>query len=118
MRRLFRCGPARHSPQPHEDEQRYVQALAQPGALTAALNYYRATFRRSPRPLMSGVRPIGTPTLLIWGDRDSCLVPALTEGLGPWVKNLKVEHLPNATHWVQHDEPVRVGELLLDFLVV
>ena len=90
--------------------------LGQPGALTAALNYYRAALRRPLRTLTERVRPIVMPTLVIWGDRDRYLVRRLTEGLAAWVKRLKVVHLPNATHWVQHDEPERVAALILEFL--
>jgi pimeloyl-ACP methyl ester carboxylesterase len=40
----------------------------------------------------------------------------LTEGLESWVPDLRVERLADATHWVQHDDPQRVNELMIDFL--
>ena len=56
------------------------------------------------------------PTLLIWGDRDRYLGLPLTEGLGRWVRDLHVEHLPDASHWVQNDAPGQVNRLLTGFL--
>jgi pimeloyl-ACP methyl ester carboxylesterase len=32
------------------------------------------------------------------------------------VTDVRVVHLPEATHWVQHDEPERVNGLLIEFL--
>ena len=115
-RRLYRQGPARLSVNPDEDVETYVRALAQPGALTSAINFYRAAMRGGVPSLVRNAWPIGIPTLLIWGDRDPYLVRSLTEGLAKWVTDLRVHHLPQATHWVQHDEPKRVNELLLGFL--
>ena len=88
---------------------------ADPPSLTGAVNYYRAAFREG-QAWLRHVRRIDAPTLLIWGERDRYLVPELTQGLHPWVPNLPVERLPNATHWVQHDEPDRVSRLLVEFL--
>jgi pimeloyl-ACP methyl ester carboxylesterase len=98
-----------------EDVARYKQALSVPGAATAALNYYRAAMRFPTRPA-EDERPITTPTLLIWGERDRYLGVRLSEGLGRWVRRLRVERLRNASHWVQNDDPERVNALLLDFL--
>ncbi len=62
------------------------------------------------------VRRILAPTLLIWGERDPALVPQLAAGLERGVPNLRVERIPEATHWVQHEVPDRVNELLAGFL--
>jgi pimeloyl-ACP methyl ester carboxylesterase len=32
------------------------------------------------------------------------------------VPNLRMERILDATHWVQHDAPERVNELLIDFM--
>ncbi len=98
-----------------EDIRQYKQALAQPGALTAAINYYRSAFRHLGEASRRIV-PIAAPTLLIWGERDRYLGKKLTEGLDQWVPNLRVEHLPEASHWVQNDVPDRVNRLLMEFL--
>ncbi len=97
------------------DLERYVQAWSQPGALTGMINYYRAALRRSPRAAAEGLVPIQTETLVIWGMRDRHLGSELAEPLPKWVPNVRVERLPEATHWVQHDAPERVNELLLEF---
>jgi pimeloyl-ACP methyl ester carboxylesterase len=115
LRDLFRRDPARGR-FTEQDIQRYVEAFSRPGALTAAVNYYRAAFRGGPNRVARSVRRINVPTLLIWGERDRYLVPELTLGLERWVADLRVERLPRATHWVQHDEPETVNGLLLKFV--
>jgi epoxide hydrolase 4 len=116
LRDVFRREPARPGAFSEADIDAYVEAFAQPGALTAAINYYRAAFRDGIGRAGRTVRPIGAPTLLIWGEREKYAVPGVTRGLEPWVPNLRIERLPEATHWVQHDEPETVNRLLLSFL--
>lgn len=116
LRELFRNGPAKRGAFTDEDIERYVDAFREPGALTAAVNYYRAAARRSPAGVVRQARPIDTPTLVIWGERDKYLVPALAAGLERWAPNSRIERFPNATHWIQHDEPARVNELITEFL--
>lgn len=94
----------------------YRTALAQPGALTAAINYYRALFRRNLFDLYREQRRIDCPTLLIWGEQDRYLGLRFTENLERWVSALTVARIPGASHWVQADAPERVNALLLDFL--
>ncbi len=97
------------------DIERYVEAWSQPGALTAMINYYRAALRRSPRSALARLRPIDVPVLVIWGERDSVLGSELAEPDAKWVSDVRVERIPQATHWVQHDAPERVNELLTGF---
>jgi pimeloyl-ACP methyl ester carboxylesterase len=99
-----------------EDLERYVEAWSQPGALTGMINYYRAALRHSPRGALRSLRPIEAPTMVIWGMRDRHLGSELAEPRREWVPNLRMEWIPEATHWVQHDAPARVNELLIDFL--
>jgi epoxide hydrolase 4 len=116
LAQTLRTDPVRPGAFTEEDIRLYQEALAQPGALTAALNYYRALFRR---PLLEWRRPyspITAPTLLIWGDRDRYLSPRATENLSPWVPRLRIQHIPDASHWVQQDAPERVNEWMIDFL--
>jgi pimeloyl-ACP methyl ester carboxylesterase len=115
LERTLRRDPVRHGCFAPEDFEAYKRALAQPGALTATINYYRAAFRH-PGTLLRRFHPIQLPTLLIWGERDRYLGIRLTEGLEQWVPNLRIERLPNASHWVQNDAPDRVNELLVEFL--
>ena len=96
-----------------EETERYVESWSQPGAATAIINLYRAAVRQSKQ---AQLRPISAPTLVIWGQRDRYLGPKLAEPDREDVPNLdRVERLPNASHWVHHDEPERVTQLLTDF---
>jgi pimeloyl-ACP methyl ester carboxylesterase len=99
-----------------EDLERYVEAWSQPGAVTGMINYYRAALRRSPKSALAALTPIQAQTLVIWGMRDRHLGSELAEPLAQWVPNVRVERVPEATHWVQHDAPERVNELLIEFL--
>ena len=115
LKRILRRQPVRPGAFTAEDVARYQQALAQPGARTAALNYYRAA-RRFRRAVSGSRRVISVPTLLIWGERDPYLGVRLTQGLEERVPHLQIERLPNASHWVQNDAPEEVNRLLLRFL--
>ncbi len=104
----------------------YVRAWTQPGAIRASTNYYRAM--PAPPPDLSQSPPstgqteqpppvlISVPTLVIWGMRDTALLPSLLDGLEALVPALTLRRLPEATHWVQHDQPDEVNRLILDFL--
>jgi pimeloyl-ACP methyl ester carboxylesterase len=98
-----------------DDLRLYKEAVSQPGALTAALNYYRAAYRHR-REARTLLRRVTAPTLLLWGERDRYLSLRLTEGLEPWVPDLRVERIPDASHWVQNDAPERVNVALVAFL--
>jgi pimeloyl-ACP methyl ester carboxylesterase len=99
-----------------EDIERYVEAMARPGVLTATLNYYRALLR-NPRQTQALLERIEAPVLVIWGERDRFLSRRLAEPPSLWVPNLLgVERLPDASHWVAEDHPREVNTLLLDFL--
>jgi pimeloyl-ACP methyl ester carboxylesterase len=100
--------------------QRYRDAWSQPGALTAALNYYRASplhpdpeveARQLPRERFT----VRVPTLVIWGEADTALRPGLLDGLEEFVPDLRVERIPEASHWVAHEFPERVNELIRAF---
>jgi pimeloyl-ACP methyl ester carboxylesterase len=98
-----------------EDLERYVEAWSQPGALTGMINYYRAALRRSPGKALAQMKPIEAPTLVIWGMLDRHIGSELAEPAHELVPNVRVERIAEATHWVQHDAPERVNELLLGF---
>jgi pimeloyl-ACP methyl ester carboxylesterase len=98
------------------DLERYVEAWEQPGAIGAMLGYYRAALRRPPGATLAGLRPVDAPTRVIWGERDRYLAAALAEPPRDEVPRLeRVIRLPEASHWVQHDEPGRVTALLAEF---
>jgi pimeloyl-ACP methyl ester carboxylesterase len=118
--RMLGEGTVRDGAFSETDIERYKDAFAQPGARTAALNYYRALARRNAKLTLTqggvGDLPVRAPTLLVWGEQDAALDVSLTEGLQEWVPDIRVERLPDASHWVQFDAPERVTALLLDHL--
>jgi epoxide hydrolase 4 len=115
MRRVFNVEP-RPGAFPPEEIAHYVEAWSQPGALTAMVNYYRAALRQTPGRASARMRVVQAPTRVIWGERDVHLGAELAEPDRADVPNLeRVVRLPSASHWVQHDEPERVTELLLEF---
>ena len=118
--RLLGDGTVRPDAFTDRDIERYKRALARPGARTAALNYYRALARRNARLTLTrggvGDLPVRVSTLLVWGEQDEALDISLTEGLEEWVPDLRVERLPEASHWVQFDAPDRVADLLVAHL--
>lgn len=91
-----------------------VAAWSQPGALTGGLNYYRASPLYPPTAGDPGATKlklegkdfmVRTPTLVIWGERDTALLPSLLDGLGLYVPHLKIVREPGATHWIVHERP-------------
>ena len=114
LAKILRRDPVRPGAFSEADIARYREALARPGALTAALNWYRAALRHPPR-FPRERRKIDVPTLVVWGEKDRYLVTKLAEGLERWVPDVTVERIPEASHWVQADAPERVNELLIRF---
>jgi pimeloyl-ACP methyl ester carboxylesterase len=97
-----------------DDLQEYRKAWVQPGALTAMINYYRAILKKPMQP--SGQYRIASPVKIIWGKSDAYAKPALAEESLTLCTQGAITYLDRSTHWVQHDEPQRVSDLLLDFL--
>jgi pimeloyl-ACP methyl ester carboxylesterase len=115
LERMLRRQPVNTNAFTLEDVRLYKHALARPGALTAALNYYRALGSA----LLQQVHhppTVSVPTLLLWGERDNYLSPRLTEGLQAWVPNLSVVRFPDVSHWIQNDAPEPVNRLMVEFL--
>jgi epoxide hydrolase 4 len=120
LRRALRRQPTRPGAFTAQDIDRYVAAAAQPGALRAAINYYRAAVRANPLAQAQTLRRVDTPTLVIWviwGDQDRYLGRELAEPDRAWVPNVWVERIAEASHWVQADAPERVNQLMVDFLL-
>ncbi|MET0383187.1 MAG: alpha/beta hydrolase [Burkholderiaceae bacterium] len=92
----------------------YREAWSQPGALTGMINWYRALPLGSKAPRPDAL--ITMPVRLLWGDKDTVLEPGLAEASIARCGAGEVFHLPDATHWLQHEEPARVNALLLDFM--
>ena len=112
LERVFRASTVRPGAFTDQDIRRYKEAAAQPGALTAMLNYYRAAARRrAPK-----TRRIEHPTLLIWGKRDQALSLRNTYGLERRVPGIRIERIAEASHWVAEEVPKKVTTLLTGFL--
>ena len=96
------------------DIEAYKDAAARPGALTAMVNYYRNALNGARRQQELGV--LGVPTLMIWGERDSALGKELTYGTEEYVRDLRINYIPNCSHWVQQEQPELVNQYMSEFL--
>jgi pimeloyl-ACP methyl ester carboxylesterase len=107
-----------------QEVQRYKDAMARSGDMSGPVNYYRAIARETVRDEILSLLPdpverdgtVDVPTLVVWGEQDQALSVKLLDGLDEWVPDLRIERLPNASHWVQADAPEDVNDVLLDFL--
>ena len=97
------------------DIEAYTTALAKPGALTAALNYYRNLL---PLFLSPTDWPIlfQTRTLMIWGENDVALGKELSKGTEDYVQDFQIRYIPNCSHWVQQEQPQLVNQYIREFL--
>ncbi len=89
-----------------------LEGVGPPGALHAAINWYRASFRDVAQKRVLP-KKVDLPTLVVWGDRETHLDPELATPPSDWVSGARVEHVPEAAHWVHHDAPDKVSALLL-----
>lgn len=99
------------------DKEEYLKAWSRPGALTGGLNYYRAS-RLGPgsEAFVAGSTTVPVPTLVIWGEKDTALLPGNLDGLREYVPDLRIERIPDASHWVVHEKPAQVNALIRGFL--
>jgi pimeloyl-ACP methyl ester carboxylesterase len=56
--------------------------------------------------------------MVIWGMDDAALPPALIDGLEDFVPALTLHKVPDATHWIIHEQPKLVMQYLQDFLAL
>ncbi|MGH9282720.1 MAG: alpha/beta fold hydrolase, partial [Acidimicrobiales bacterium] len=100
----------------HPDQravEEYMRVLREPGALHAALHWYRAV---SADDVGDGT-DVAVPTMFVWGDRDLALGRAAAEGSGDHVSGpYRFEVLEGVGHWIPEDVPDRLNRLLLDHL--
>ena len=96
----------------------YSRNAAQPGALTAMLNYYRALLRGGVRRQAAlGFPVIETPTLMVWGEEDVALSKQTSFGTERFVRDLTLRYLPRVSHWVQQEQPEVVNAMMRAFLL-
>jgi len=103
----------------------YREAWSQPGALTCALNLYRASPLYPPTADDPGAAAlkldpvalaVHVPTLVIWGEADTALGTVLLDGLEDLVPDLRIRRIPEGSHWVIHEQPQKVSAAIREFL--
>ena len=98
---------------PGVDAAHYDAAMREPGALTAALSWYRAQSLDD----LDGLGPILAPTLHVWSDQDAALGPAGAHATGAHVDGpYRFEVLEGVSHWVPEQAPAALCALLLEHL--
>src|SRR5262245_35940705 len=116
------------------DRQAWIEAWSQPGSTTAGLNYYRANHRNAPfndlhpastiptswsaKEVTQGAKStiIKTPTLVIWGLKDTAILSGNLSGLDKWVTNLSVRLYPDDDHWVMMQKAIPVAKDIRSFI--
>lgn len=110
---------------PPEERRRYLDQWAAPGALTAMLNWYRASRIEVPAPGEAAELPgwtqapfpiITVPTLVVWGLRDKALLPVQLAGLPALIDDLAIAATPEAGHFIPWEQPEFVVAAIRDFI--
>jgi epoxide hydrolase 4 len=99
--------------------QRYRQVWRQ--GLTGGCNYYRASPLRPPTGAGDTLHTLAfppeavtvrVPTTVLWAEDDIALPPALLDGLDAYVPDLHLVRVPDASHWIVHERPQLVGDVI------
>jgi pimeloyl-ACP methyl ester carboxylesterase len=110
---------------PAEERQCYIDDWSRPGALTAMLNWYRASQIAVPTPgeqapmpgwVERGVPKLHIPVRVIWGLEDKALLPIQLEGIGEVGDDVEVFPLRGVGHFAPWEAPDQVAEALAPFL--
>jgi pimeloyl-ACP methyl ester carboxylesterase len=92
---------------------RDAQAVREPGALTAAINWYRAIPLSDPR---ASTQKVSVPTMYVWSDQDTALLPKAAHDASKYVSGeYRFEILPGVSHWIPDEQPDKLADLLLDW---
>jgi pimeloyl-ACP methyl ester carboxylesterase len=103
----------RRSGQTPDAADRDAQAMSEPGALTAAINWYRAIPPSNPR---ASTQKISVPTMYVWSDQDTALLPKAAHDTARYVSGeYRFEILPGVSHWIPDERPDKLADLLLDW---
>jgi pimeloyl-ACP methyl ester carboxylesterase len=110
---------------PRQERQAYLDDWARPGAMTAMLNWYRASEMVVPEPGEEADAPAWTlapfphvtpPTLVVWALKDVALLPIQLAGLQALVDDLRIVTVPGAGHFVPWEQPEPVIAAIRDFM--
>lgn len=108
-----------------EERQNYIDDWKQEGALTAMLNWYRASAlvvpaEDEPEPKHAWTRDpfpaVEVPTLVVWGMKDTALLPIQLQGLEVFVHDLTLAKLEDAGHFVPWEQPEPVIAAIKAFM--
>ena len=108
-----------------EERAAYLADWGAPGALTAMLNWYRASDILVPAPGEAAELPAWTkapfpvlkvPTLVVWAMRDTALLPIQLDGLDDLIEDLKIVQVPDAGHFVPWEKPAPVLRAIDEFM--
>ncbi len=104
-----------------EDIERIKAALSRPGALTGAINYYRAsicdqTSNPSPAVAKAVAAVLKMPVLLLHADRDAAFCSHMFDDTAKNVDNLSTFEIQDCSHWANQDRPKVVNNHLQMFL--
>lgn len=92
------------------DKEHYVSRLQQPGALSAALSWYRAMRQNEPTD-----RPVTVPTTLVWSDQDDAVGRACAELCARYVDaDYRFVELNGVTHWIPERAPQALAAAIAD----
>ena len=91
----------------------YVRVLAQPGALVAAIDWYRSMSGKA----SAATPPASVPTLYVWSDQDPSLGRDAAEATAALVTGpYRFEVLEGVGHWIPELAADRFTPLLLEHL--
>lgn len=97
-----------------EDYEMYKKAWSHPSAMRSMINWYRANLKSLTMPTLDPA--VTVPTLIIWGGKDQFLGAGLAERSLSFCEKGQGVLLGEASHWLHHEEPERVNNLILDFI--
>lgn len=92
---------------------RYAEAWAHPGSLTAMLNYYRALRERPKSEEPARITP---PTLILWAGDDAFLERNVAEAGLALCEDGRLEIVEGASHWLHLEQPERINTRIIGFL--
>ena len=89
---------------------RYADPMREPGALTAALNWYRAMTGTD----MKAVGPVDVPTTFVWSDKDVAIGRTAADACAAHVTgDYRFVVLPGVTHWIPDEAPGPLAAAIL-----